>query len=153
MRLHGRVRVRIMQSCTRYIHLLIVSFCSLSLVQCIFDDIGMPLLLKLSSNSGCVPPCAAARYPDGECYTNDLDCCDPVHDCDEGFCHIRQFFPHHGKYLRSLIPPVGSIQQTSYYLYLVSCTPHSLLTFAGNQTTACPACVSCYSGVAVKYFS
>lgn len=34
---------------------------------------------------------------DGECYTNGLLCCDPVHDCDEGFCHIRFSFSTHGQ--------------------------------------------------------
>lgn len=34
---------------------------------------------------------------DGECSTNGLECCDPVHDCVEGFCHIRFFGPRHGQ--------------------------------------------------------
>lgn len=32
-----------------------------------------------------------------ECYTNGLECCDPVHDCEEGFCNIRFFLPTHGQ--------------------------------------------------------
>ena len=78
------------------------------------------------------------QIADGECYTNGLDCCDPVHDCDEGFCHIRQFFPHHGKYLVfvsqhdvCILVHLGMLTPR-----IESCTPLLMYEVPGNSIKA-----------------